>query len=158
MSVKLKFILISLAGVVALLLDQITKNYFVANQGSQITIWEPLLFFSFQGNPNVAFGLPINIVIYIIMTAIIFGLLVYMTYQTLKRKEVFQFALIIFIIAGALGNIIDRIRFGYVIDFIHVPFWSIFNLADIYIVIAVILWMGYIIFYESKRKKVPKES
>ena len=158
MSVKLKFIIISSAGLVALLLDQITKNYFVSHQGSQFIVWEPLLYFGFQGNPNVAFGLPINMVVYIIMTTIIFGLLVYLTYQTLKRKEVFQFTLIIFIIAGAIGNLVDRIRFGYVIDFIHVPFWSIFNLADIYIVIAVILWMGYIIFYESKRKKVPKKS
>lgn len=158
MAVKPEFILISLGGAFALLLDQITKNYFVSHQGSRFIVWEPLLLFGFEGNPDVVFGLPINIYLYALITAGIFGLLVYMVYQTINRKEVFQFALIVFILAGAVGNLIDRFRFGYVVDFIHVPFWSIFNLADIYIVAAVVLWMGYIIFYESGRKKVPKKS
>ena len=157
MNKNFRFLLIAAIGAVALILDQVTKNYFVSNQSSQFIIWEPLLFFGFQPNPNVVFGLPINMIIYIIATILILALLVYLIYQTIKKKEVFQYALIIFILAGALGNIIDRLRFGFVIDFIHIPFWSIFNLADIYIVVAVILWIAYIIFYDS-RKKVPKKN
>ncbi len=53
--------------------------------------------------------------------------------------------------AGALGNVIDRVLYGYVIDFIDVPFFSIFNVADIGIVIGIILLaLG---FYFSERKQ-----
>lgn len=53
--------------------------------------------------------------------------------------------------AGALGNVIDRLLYGYVIDFIDVPFFSIFNVADIGIVVGIILLaLG---FYFSERKQ-----
>jgi len=39
--------------------------------------------------------------------------------------------------SGALGNMIDRLRFGYVVDFIDLRFWPVFNLADIVINIGV---------------------
>ncbi len=43
------------------------------------------------------------------------------------------------IVGGALGNIVDRIRLGYVLDFLHIRYWPIFNLADICIFFGVIL-------------------
>ncbi|MFA7319293.1 MAG: signal peptidase II [Parcubacteria group bacterium] len=43
---------------------------------------------------------------------------------------------IIFVASGAVSNILDRLRFGCVIDFIDLPFWPVFNLADIYITIG----------------------
>ena len=44
-----------------------------------------------------------------------------------------------FVIAGALGNLLDRLVYGHVIDFIHLGFWPTFNLADVFIVVGVIL-------------------
>lgn len=54
-------------------------------------------------------------------------------------------ALLALVLAGAVSNMIDRIRFGVVIDFFRVPFWSIFNLSDIYIVAGVlgVIWYSY---------------
>lgn len=46
---------------------------------------------------------------------------------------------LIFILAGAISNILDRLYFGCVIDFIRLPFWPLFNLADAFIVIGVII-------------------
>ena len=153
---KKYYIVIGL-GLLALFADQLTKLFFQNDQGFQFIVWEPLLFFGFQSNTNIAFGLPIGSALFIIFLLAVLGILIYLLVKTVERKEFFQFCLIISILAGALGNIIDRIRFGYVIDFIHVPFWSIFNLADIYLVVAVVIWMVYLIFYES-RKKIPKKS
>ena len=64
----------------------------------------------------------------------------------MKNKKILPITSFIFdiIIAGAVGNLIDRIRLGYVIDFIDVKFWGIydfpvFNVADILIVIGTIV-------------------
>ena len=47
---------------------------------------------------------------------------------------------IILILSGAISNIIDRLYFGCVIDFIHIPFWpAIFNLADVFITIGTVI-------------------
>jgi len=43
------------------------------------------------------------------------------------------------VVGGALGNILDRIRLGYVLDFIHIHYWPVFNVADVSIFLGVIL-------------------
>ncbi|MBU0671151.1 MAG: signal peptidase II [Patescibacteria group bacterium] len=154
---KGKYILAVIVAGVALFLDQITKYYFEHNHGSRFIFWEPLLFLQFKANPNIAFGLPLQSFLFIAFAIIVLGLMSYLLFKSYQNKEFFQFFLILFIIAGAVGNIIDRIQYGYVVDFITVPFWSIFNLADIYIVVAVVIWMFYIFIYEP-RKKISKKS
>jgi signal peptidase II len=53
-------------------------------------------------------------------------------------------ASLVLILAGALGNYADRLTRGYVVDFIHVPHWPVFNVADICVTAGVILlcWSG----------------
>lgn len=63
------------------------------------------------------------------------------------------------IIAGGLGNVIDRVRLGYVVDMFHFEFWPsypVFNVADICIVVGGVLAAGYYLFLHDKydaRKK-----
>jgi signal peptidase II len=47
--------------------------------------------------------------------------------------QTFSLALLL---AGALGNLIDRAWHGYVVDFLHVPHWPVFNVADIYVTVG----------------------
>ena len=54
------------------------------------------------------------------------------------------------VVAGALGNILDRVRFGYVNDFIDVGFWPIFNIADSSISIALTIYFFDLIFLNKK--------
>ena len=61
------------------------------------------------------------------------------------------------VMAGALGNLIDRVRLGYVIDFLHVHYgnawhFPIFNIADVAINIGVVLILIDAFLLESKRK------
>jgi signal peptidase II len=49
------------------------------------------------------------------------------------------------VLAGALGNFIDRAWHGYVVDFLHIKYWPVFNVADIYVtlgVLALVLFGG----------------
>ena len=79
-----------------------------------------------------------------------------------KRKKIYSIAVVL-LIAGTLGNAIDRLFLGYVIDFIHIPFLSYilnvvrlsnfwFNIADLCLTLGIILLAIDIIFLESKRK------
>lgn len=70
-----------------------------------------------------------------------------------EKNSVIQFSLVL-IIAGALGNIIDRIRFGAVIDFLDFHYnsyhWPAFNFADIFICIGVAIIIIHSIFFHKK--------
>ena len=57
----------------------------------------------------------------------------------------------ILIIAGGIGNLIDRVLLGYVVDYIQVSFFPpVFNLADSFVVVGVILLLVYVIFCTGK--------
>ena len=77
-------------------------------------------------------------------------IIVFLFYYMLHRAGKNERLPLAFIIGGALGNLIDRIRFGAVIDFIdwHVGgyHWPAFNVADIFIVIGVCLYIISIVF------------
>ncbi|MBQ8297866.1 MAG: signal peptidase II [Ruminococcus sp.] len=74
-----------------------------------------------------------------------------------KRSKVLNTALLLFI-AGGIGNLIDRIRFGYVVDmFEFKPFeFAIFNVADIYVTFAVIILIVYVMFIDPAIEKKTK--
>lgn len=82
---------------------------------------------------------------------IIFGLLLVFGLLWFFRKELYfkNWIGFCFIISGAIGNLIDRIFYSGVVDFIDLKYWYVFNLADVFIVIG----MGLILFdYFIKNK------
>ena len=75
-----------------------------------------------------------------------------------KRKPDFEYVCIIMIIAGGLGNLIDRLFRSFVVDYIEPLFidFAIFNFADILVTcgcIALAIWMIYDVYRESKKEK-----
>ncbi|MDO9573693.1 MAG: signal peptidase II, partial [Candidatus Contubernalis sp.] len=65
-------------------------------------------------------------------------------------KNLMKFGLTL-IIAGALGNLIDRVRFGYVIDFLDFGFWPVFNIADMALVVGAVFFIYQYITYNFKK-------
>jgi len=103
----------------------------------------------FIKNYNIAFSLPVNgIILNIIIILIIIGLLYSLIYL-IKKQSFKQSASLIFIIFGAISNLLDRLRFGFVIDYLDLKYFTVFNLADIMIVGGVIV----ILFEIIKPKK-----
>lgn len=65
------------------------------------------------------------------------------------------------VLAGGVGNLIDRVRLGYVVDMLHFQFWPsypVFNVADMFVVVGVILFLLYYLFlYEKTDNKKARE-
>lgn len=96
-------------------------------------------------NRNLAFGLPISQNIFIFIWIVIFAVFIKFAYDEKNTKNILGYNLIL---AGALGNILDRLFFGCVIDFINLRIWPAFNLADVFITIGIAI----IIFHKIKTK------
>ncbi len=119
------------------IMDQGTK-YLVSLfllEGDSIPIIQNVLYFNHVLNPGAAFGfLAYQTTLFVAVTVLVVLLLLYLLlrlpndYRYMKLGFALQ-------VGGALGNLIDRVRTGYVIDFLYLTFWPpVFNLADVAIV------------------------
>ncbi len=140
-------IIIFLAGVLSIVgLDRLTKVLFtnILQINESIAVIRNVFHFTLVHNTGIAFGLFKDCgYVFVIIPLILTGLLIYNIYyyrhsEHLNRTYIFAFSLIL---GGAIGNLIDRIFLGYVIDFIDFRVWPVFNVADSAITIgaAVIL-------------------
>ncbi|MDE5583462.1 MAG: signal peptidase II [Ruminococcus sp.] len=77
----------------------------------------------------------------------------------IKRSKLFDITMGLFI-AGGIGNLIDRIRYGYVVDMFEIKLFrfAIFNVADICVTVACVLMLVNIIFIEPKTEKAKQEA
>jgi signal peptidase II len=94
------------------------------------------IFFSSICNQNIAWSIPIAPAIFYFAWIVIIGFLIFLFF---KANLYYQKIFLIAIFSGAISNIIDRFRLGCVIDYIDIKIWPVFNLADVYITIGVIL-------------------
>lgn len=129
--------------------DQLTKNFAVANlmNNADITIIQRFLSFTYVENLGIAFGMFKNQrLFFIISTMIIAAVVLYFIFKMYKKHLLITICLSL-IFGGAVGNLIDRIRLGYVIDFIHFRFFPpVFNIADSAIVVGAIILSVAIVF------------
>jgi len=92
-------------------------------------------------NQNVAFSLPLPQILIIVMVIVILVVLSYLWRLSLLNKNLWQLTAFSLIILGALSNLIDRLIFGFVIDYINIFIWPVFNLADCMIVVGVLTYI-----------------
>lgn len=139
--------------ILALVLDQITKYIATLYLQGQMKIVFNFFIFTYATNTGVAFGLLAGvkeIVIYLSLLIVVAMSIIPTFIEMKKSTQVF----IAFILGGALGNLIDRIRFGYVVDFITMIRWpTIFNVADMSIMFGSIALIIEMLITESKAKK-----
>lgn len=127
------------------LLDQFIKRlvclYFLPGKGFPII--KNFFHITLVFNRGIAFGLFSNIPIFFLILATIFfiGILLFPDRNFFHKNKL----AIYFIGTGALSNLLDRIRFGYVIDYLDFRIWPVFNLADASITLGVILFSWKII-------------
>lgn len=140
-----------------LLIDQVSK-YFVRLELSEIEslpIIEGFFHLTYVENRGAAFGMMQGkSLLFIVATMVaIIALLVYYNIQKNNNGPHLKTLgyIILFIIAGAIGNLIDRVWLGFVTDFIDFRgIWKfVFNIADMYVVCATILLGIYVVKYDK---------
>jgi len=133
---------ISIISLIVVLIDQILK-LFALNLSSAIKIIPKFLYLVLAKNKGGAWSIFDGQIVFLIIISIISLFLIYkylIKNQNLKKLEIYCYGLLI---GGIVGNLIDRIVRGYVIDYIGILIGSykfpIFNLADIFIVVPIII-------------------
>lgn len=116
-------------------IDQLSKNCLT---NSQIEIIPNFLSLKYLENTGIAFGINLNMNSIILLNIIIIICLIWIIKKVYKTKYLNP---ILFILAGGIGNVIDRIAKGHVTDFIDVNLFNFptFNIADVYIVVGILI-------------------
>lgn len=149
--------------IIVLLIDQITKWSILKylEIGERIVIWDPWFAILSHRNRGAAWGmLEGQMWIFFVVTIVVIIGILYFYFKEAKGKPLYQICLML-LLGGALGNFIDRLFRGEVVDFIDVLIpiihyeFPIFNIADSALTIAVIMLIIAII-REDKKEKVNK--
>ena len=137
-------LIIALAGI---FLDQITKYLAVVHlkEKEAYVLWDQVFQLEYLENRGAAFGMLQNQQIFFFFSVILISAVVVWFYLRVPMEKKFLPLRLcaVFIMAGAYGNFIDRLRFGYVIDF----FYFKLNVADIYVTVSTIVFCLLLFFY-----------
>jgi len=129
-----------------LAVDQLTKWWAVEN----LRLGETVDFgFSLSHNYGIVFGVQLAEPLIFLLTGLILAVGLYLVVKEKMWQDHRHLAALSLLSAGAIGNLADRIRLGYVVDFIQVYWWPTFNLADAYIVVSVLLFAWIFIRQDS---------
>lgn len=141
--------------------DQLSKNLIVENlqqEGNSITVINGLLNFTLSYNDGMAFGLGSSVFrwVFVGIMVIVGVFLIYLMFNPKYNSPLFLTASAL-VIGGGIGNAIDRVVNGYVVDFLSLSFFPpICNIADYAITIGTALLLFYVIFVYGKNDKKQK--
>ena len=137
-----------LAAVAIVFVDQLTKHLIKSGGISADWGW---LAITYVTNTGAGFGLFKNSGSLLLwLSIVVFGVLLYYLPDMKKATR----WCIVLIMSGILGNVIDRIHYGFVVDFINLKWWPVFNVADSSIFIGVICLIVFL--WKEDRNKAKK--
>lgn len=131
-------------------LDQLTKAWILQTlgdvEGNSMPLLGDWLKFTYVRNTGVAFGMGQSFPYFFTVTSIVISIAALYFYRNhLPNHNPLIQLTVGAILGGAVGNIIDRLRYGYVVDFVHVTWFpGIFNLADACISCGVVILAAYL--------------
>lgn len=152
------YLLAVAACLLLVIFDQFTKWLAVAHLKNQASfvIWQGVFKLEYLENRGAAFGIMQNKQILFAVGAVVIVGLIGFAYGRMPHTKRYYLLRIcsVLICAGAFGNLIDRIRLNYVVDFFYFELidFPIFNVADCYVVVACILFAFSILFYYKEEE------
>lgn len=146
-----------LVAALTLALDQVTKYLVVSNLGlyeswAPVPGWAGRLDIHYVTNSGAAFGLFQNGGLFFVVVAVLVSAVILFYYRHLPDGQWLVRLSLGLELGGALGNLIDRLRLGHVIDFVDLHVWPVFNVADSAIVCGVVL-LAYLLLREDRAER-----
>lgn len=145
----------------ALISDQLSKWLVVRSlelgeTWVPIPLLEGIFDLTYTQNTGAAFGLGQNFSYGFLLIALVVSAFIIYYYRQLPPHSWIIRVLMGLMMGGALGNAVDRVTRGYVVDFFYLHGWPIFNIADSIIVVSVGIWV-VLIWWEEHQQKTPVE-
>lgn len=144
-----------LIALMVVILDQ-TSKWAILNRfpyGSSVPVIGDIVYFTTVRNPGGAFGMFQSSagILTVITVATVIGIAI-----VVRRRDAVPASAAIalaLLLGGSAGNLIDRVRFGHVTDFIDLRFWPVFNVADSAITVGIVVLACYFLFVEGRRSE-----
>jgi len=144
------------AAAVLLAADQLLK-YFVLlylKPVGSVTVIGGLLELSYVENTGAAFGLFKDFMWFVVIVTVIAFFVIAILLFRYRNHTCFSYIACALLIAGGLGNLADRIFYGFVVDYIHVMFFGyIFNFADCCITVGAAFFVLHVLLTSYREKK-----
>lgn len=131
----------AIAGIATLLflLDRLIAGYLVANPHYRWGFIFGLFDIQLARNTGVAFSIPLpHWLLFILLPTLLF-LVVAWWLDSYHHHDFATASGLILIIVGAVANGLDRLRYGFIVDYINVPWFTVFNLADVMITLGALI-------------------
>jgi len=138
-------------------LDQVSKFFAVdlLTPGESVTLIKNILHLTLVYNTGAAFGMfRSHPHLFVIIAALSVFFICVFLFLKRKRLRFFEKLALSFILSGTLGNLTDRLRFGHVIDFIDFRIWPVFNIADSFITIGVVILIVSVVWGMTLRGRI----
>ena len=149
------YLLMTLFAAVAVALDQITKAMTVASitLHTRVPFFDGVFHFTYVQNTGAAFSSFLGQQwLFALIFAVFTAVLVFELKKNTMGFQGFERWCLVAIWAGGLGNMIDRVRLGYVVDMIEVEFirFPVFNVADCFITCGCVLLIAHLILFNKE--------
>jgi len=145
-----------------ILVDQASKAYVVDRLALHeswmpVDAIAPIFRITHVHNTGAAFGMfPDGGSVFLIIAVVVAGVILFYYRQIPEHAWLVRIALGLQL-GGALGNVIDRVRLGYVVDFFNFEYWPVFNVADSSIVLGVVLLTFELLLEERRERRRKNE-
>lgn len=146
---KNKYLVVFSTAVFIVFLDQLTKFLVKSNfsLNESIPVIRNIFHLTYIHNFGAGFGiLQEQRIFLIIISLLVAGFVAYYLKKVKDNEKTLQL-LLGFVLGGTIGNLIDRILYGYVADFLDFMVWPVFNIADSFVTIGII---GLVIYFWKK--------
>lgn len=131
-------------------LDRLAKTYFI-NTENNIKIIGDFLSLDYAENLYIAFSIPVSPLFIRYLSLALVLIIIFYFIKSVKKSQVMLSISLFVLILGSFSNIYDRFRFGFVIDYINLKYFTIFNIADSMIFLSII-FLSYYIYTVDKNE------